>query len=457
VSTLALAVALAAFLLSAPADAGVEPDLMCKEYKAKVVGKKVSDVLKAFGKNATTGNVTRLATDLSKAETRFTKLFVNRAPKFGCQTVDNTQAIGARLDAFVREVISATSPFCGDNIQSAGEDCDGTDDAACPGRCRLDCTCPLLFCGNGIRNPDEQCDGADDGNCPGLCTPDCICGPGCGNGVIERGERCDPPCTRGGCRRGRVCNGLCQCEPIAACACGQPDPPTHLRFTSTAAAGSCGRTTDSTGGPVFDLECGDLYIGGGSGDLVPATVPDNGTLIYDVACCNDTSITIRHTTAADLGTPKTCTGEGCFFGPPLPVVNEAVLFLSTCLINTVAKNATGALDCSTGDWVTTMPLDTVTYLRGIDLSPEPGWQPCPVCLGGDIGAPGSGICTGGPNAGLACEPGSTPIDAHDCCDGGASNGVSCTDDSECGDGARCVSGCSAARRTRRARTARPTH
>lgn len=31
---------------------------------------------------------------------------------------------------------------CGDNTREGSEDCDGTDDSACPGSCNSDCTCP---------------------------------------------------------------------------------------------------------------------------------------------------------------------------------------------------------------------------------------------------------------------------------------------------------------------------
>jgi hypothetical protein len=34
-------------------------------------------------------------------------------------------------------------PFCGDGVvNQATEFCDGSNDEACPGECRLDCTCP---------------------------------------------------------------------------------------------------------------------------------------------------------------------------------------------------------------------------------------------------------------------------------------------------------------------------
>jgi hypothetical protein len=68
-------------------------------------------------------------------------------------------------------------PRCGDNvINQAGEECDGTDDTACPGQCLPDCTCPAAICGDDVVNqPGEMCDGTDDAACPGECLPDCAC------------------------------------------------------------------------------------------------------------------------------------------------------------------------------------------------------------------------------------------------------------------------------------------
>jgi len=67
---------------------------------------------------------------------------------------------------------------CGNNVREATEQCDGSDDTACAGRCRADCTCsgpPAQICGNNVRQGTEQCDGTDDAACPGLCRPDCRC------------------------------------------------------------------------------------------------------------------------------------------------------------------------------------------------------------------------------------------------------------------------------------------
>jgi hypothetical protein len=71
---------------------------------------------------------------------------------------------------------------CGDGVVNrAGEDCDGTSDAACPGACRPDCTCggnAAPVCGDArINDAAEECDGPDDTLCPGRCRTSCTCPP----------------------------------------------------------------------------------------------------------------------------------------------------------------------------------------------------------------------------------------------------------------------------------------
>ncbi len=90
----------------------------------------------------------------------------------------------------------APPPGCGDGAVNPPEECDiGPDliartaddvDAACPGLCQTDCTCPpAQFCGDGAVNGVEECDiGLDlipgtaddvDAACPGFCQADCTC------------------------------------------------------------------------------------------------------------------------------------------------------------------------------------------------------------------------------------------------------------------------------------------
>ncbi len=101
------------------------------------------------------------------------------------------------------------SPVCGDGVVqgACGEECDGTDAAACPGDCQQNCACPV--CGDGLVNQtSEQCDPPDESACPGECKENCTC-PVCGDGVVNQAsEQCDPPedsACLGECRAGCVC------------------------------------------------------------------------------------------------------------------------------------------------------------------------------------------------------------------------------------------------------------
>jgi cysteine-rich repeat protein len=77
----------------------------CKQAKAKAAGKKAADLLKAFGKNEKEPNVPRLAQDISKAQSKFTKKYTREESKGGCQTIDDADALEAKVDAFVWDAI----------------------------------------------------------------------------------------------------------------------------------------------------------------------------------------------------------------------------------------------------------------------------------------------------------------------------------------------------------------
>ena len=51
-------------------------------------------------------------------------------------------ALGGFVAPDVAQAGMAPPPVCGNDVEERGEDCDGTDDAACPGQCQVDCTCP---------------------------------------------------------------------------------------------------------------------------------------------------------------------------------------------------------------------------------------------------------------------------------------------------------------------------
>ncbi len=54
-------------------------------------------------------------------------------------------------------------PICGDNVKDAGEQCDGKDDKACPGKCKANCRCPKGPGGGGGGGPRGP--GPNEGPC----------------------------------------------------------------------------------------------------------------------------------------------------------------------------------------------------------------------------------------------------------------------------------------------------
>ncbi len=111
-------------------------------------------------------------------------------------------------------VVSAA--VCGDDTREGAEECDGTDDSACPGLCTVNCECPAAVCGNNVIETGEECDGTDPGTCPtGTCGVNCECPAAvCGNDIIETGEECDGT-DPGTCPTG-TCTVNCEC-PAPVC------------------------------------------------------------------------------------------------------------------------------------------------------------------------------------------------------------------------------------------------
>jgi beta-lactamase superfamily II metal-dependent hydrolase len=95
----------------------------------------------------------------------------------------------------------AGKPFCGDGAVKGEEQCDGADldgqsceslgfDAgtlACDLRCGFDtsaCVTLSFSCGDGVVTGYEECEPTDDAACPGLCSDHCAC-PSLGAGELE--------------------------------------------------------------------------------------------------------------------------------------------------------------------------------------------------------------------------------------------------------------------------------
>ncbi len=56
-------------------------------------------------------------------------------------------------------------PVCGDGVKDAGEQCDGKDDKACPGKCKANCRCPKGLGGGGPGGGGPGSPGPDEGPC----------------------------------------------------------------------------------------------------------------------------------------------------------------------------------------------------------------------------------------------------------------------------------------------------
>src|SRR5207244_5740590 len=163
--------------------------------------------------------------------------------------------------------------------------------------------------------------------------------------------------------------GAGPCPKGATCSGGTATPGS-LRITTGRGSGNCGSYVTDTG-TMVSLGCNKTYIGGG-GSLValfPTPVPDNGESLTKVSCCKGTSLTLANLTSSDTGSNRNCTSTGCLFGPPLPIPNPISVPASTCVILTVAQNATGSARCDVGSVNLNIPLNSNNFLDG-DLFPR---------------------------------------------------------------------------------------
>ena len=110
IRNLALALGLGMFLMAGVSYAAVDAGDACKSSKLKGTGKKAFDLLKAYGKNIKLNPDTKLLTNVSKAESKFTKAFTKAEGKGGCLTTADSGAIEDKVDAFVMDVIGELSP-----------------------------------------------------------------------------------------------------------------------------------------------------------------------------------------------------------------------------------------------------------------------------------------------------------------------------------------------------------
>jgi hypothetical protein len=416
---LALMITIALFVgAGSLAHAAVNPIAACKEKKAKATGKKAADLLKAFGKNEKKPNPAKLAVDISKAQSKFTKAFT-KAEKTGgasCPTSGDASAIEAKVDALVTDVVGDIAPPTTTTTPSSSTTTTTTCDC---------CGFTQLSFETGIGS--------------GTCgtTANFRCSGGHAN-FVNHACSTNPECNKGPCLAGIFC---------------QQD--TSITCTVDA---DCVGTCAQIGG-FLNLDCGGVYTGGGNnGTPLPLPVPDQGLSFTNITGCDSGTgvLTLGPTTPADLsgvvaipkrsctqgrtcstaGTPcvldgdcpftETC-DDNCLFGPPLPIPNSNTTPWSFCAIQVVAQDADGTAQCDGSAINLSLPLRWVLPLTGDSLSSVtgpidvPGIQPCALC---------SAQCVGGANADQPCEDNSD-CDSNTCdgapnCIGSIDHGNPCT-------------------------------
>jgi hypothetical protein len=186
--------------------------------------------------------------------------------------------------------------------------------------------------------------------------------------------------------------------------------PARIEFSSAAGTGDCGLTRDGDGNTIAPLACGNLALGAGGAILPPSTLPVGAVNQFALGGCGLLlDCALLPTTAPGAGFD--CTNTGCYFGPPVPIPNGG---LSACSVSTFAAPASGSTNLLTGASTANVQLALHIYVTG-NAS-----QPCPRCSAvGAPGAPGTGTCDRGANAGGAC----TTLNSHglskDCQPGGS--------------------------------------
>lgn len=222
-------------------------------------------------------------------------------------------------------------------------------------------------------------------------------------------------------------NLRCSEDPLAACG------------DDSDCVGTCDEVLGGT--LPADLSCGGMHTGGGgsASDLLALSA----AMVMNVTSCDGGTgeLILGPTTVGETGSSRTCTGTGCLFGAPAPLVDPDTPPVSVCTIQTLTQDATGTATCG-GAVDLDLSFDVEIFLTGDLLQsftpPDvPGIQPCPLCVrqcgggnadrfpcaddsecpGGSCGA--STACLGGLNDGIACAAGTADLGeafptSHEC-------------------------------------------
>ncbi|MCC7345669.1 MAG: hypothetical protein IT573_12075, partial [Deltaproteobacteria bacterium] len=250
-------------------------------------------------------------------------------PDFGCGCGDNVcdPSDGETCGTCPQDC--GACPACGDGNADEGEECG--DPGTSPGTCTAPETCegcrcvpPPPVCGNNDQELGEECDGTDNAACGNLgCTDQCEC-KRCGNGTVDSGEQCDnpnDPCCNADCtfNTGNECDDGQFCTENDACNGGACNgSPKTCDDGVQCTVDSCNETSDQCENPTSscecrtDADCGDgnactdEYCDTGTFTCVRA---DNSNPCDDGLFCNGKDTCGSGTCSVHAGDPCAAGGE----------------------------------------------------------------------------------------------------------------------------------------------------
>ena len=245
-----------------------------------------------------------------------------------------------------------------------------------PGAPTPTATATASSCGNGTVNPGEDCDGSDDAACPGLCQSDCTCGAPC---VLPNPIPVSIAlAARAGIDLDTGWTGVSHDLP------GVDDAP-------TVSARVTGCDTD-LGSPT----CGQCTVTG----PIEYQGPANTCRCFNAGSPDASTLTTCDPEASTCGGGEVCQ---CFYGPPLPLSSGAV---PACVVNKFNGTFSGTVNVATSGTHAGEGASLVRLLSSVHngLGATKPCPKCVGDVTARDGL-AQGTCDGGPRNGLACDTG----------------------------------------------------